>query len=166
MTTATPSMTTTLQPAQRFRIPSLAARLVVGGLLFVGMVVLFVVIPFEVLKLLPGYGVHSPVSMQTVTVIGILVAALTAATYVLKPSRAYGPLGVATALATVGYLLSFLPAASLRVGIGNGVTLTIYYGTILLLLTIVPILGAVAAAVTSYEDASRPGERLPYDFPA
>jgi hypothetical protein len=148
------------------RIPSLGRRAVLGVLLLVPLLVLWVGIPYAVLTTLHGFGVSSGLDLVTVTVVGAVIAVLGAARYVLKPTRAFGPVAVLTSVTAVVYLLALSPYASFAVSIGKTATLSITYGAILSLLAIVPGIRAVSALVTTVEDGLHPGERLPYDFPA
>jgi hypothetical protein len=151
--------------AQRYRIPSWGWRLTLGVLRLAPLLLLFTAVPYVVLQVLAAHGIHSPINFASVAVVGVLVSVLSAAAYILKPTRAFGPVWMASSVVTVAYFLSFVPEASFSTGLPNGGLFTITYGNVLLLLAVVPGLRAVASAFTTYEDVARPTERLPLDFP-
>ena len=150
------------------RIPSLSYRILAGAALLVGLFVALVALPDSVLAYLQGHGVALPLPIETATVAGAILSALATARYILRPSRLYGPLSIATSLATIGYLLQFWWAASYRFTIpgSSSATFQVGYVDLILLLLVVPALGLLAGVVTTIEDLSAPGERLPFDYPA
>lgn len=151
--------------AQRYRIPSWGWRITLGVLRVAPLLLLFTAVPYVILQILAAHGIHSPINFATVAIVGVLVSVLSAAAYVLKPTRAFGPVWMASCIVTTAYFLSFIPEASFSTGLPNGGLFTVSYGTILLMLAVVPGLRAVAAAFTTIEDFERPTERLPWDFP-
>jgi len=157
------SATTAAPPAPR--IPSLARRLLFGGLMLVPLLVLWVGLPSAAVTTLGRYGVSSGISLLAVTVGGTILSVLGAARYVLRPTRAYGPVAALTSAATVAYLLALVPEAHATFSVSGTVTLTVTYGTVLVLFALVPAIRLVSALVTTAEDGLHPGERLPFDFP-
>ncbi|MGA7923122.1 MAG: hypothetical protein WCA77_04025 [Thermoplasmata archaeon] len=151
--------------AQRYRIPSWGWRITLGALRLVPLLLLFTAVPYVILQVLAAHGIHSPINFTSIAIVGVLVSVLSAAAYILKPTRAFGPVWMASCLVTAAYFLSFVPEASFSTGLPNGGLFTVSYGTILLLLAVVPGLRAVAAGLTTVEDLRRPSERLPWDFP-
>lgn len=159
-------MTAGPSTAPAARIPSLGRRAVLGALLLVPLLIVWVGIPYAALTTLHGLGVSSGLNLVTVSIVGALLAVLGAAKYVLKPTRAFGPVAVLASVTAAVYLLALSPYASFTVSIGKTGTLSVTYGAILSLLAIVPGIRAVSALVTTIEDGLHPLERLPYDFPA
>ena len=152
--------------ARGHRIPSLGHRIVVGALRFIPLVIVLVGLPVAVLTDLAARGIAPPVPILTATAAGISIAILSTAAYIGKPTRAYGPLTIATSSVAVVYLLALLARPSLRIAIpGTAVALSIGYAHLLELLLIVPALGLLAGIVTLMEDLRSRGERLRYDFP-
>jgi hypothetical protein len=136
----------------------------VGFLMVIPLMILLVVLPFELLTRLPGFGVTTPLSAMTVAAAGIVVAGFVAARYVVKPTRAYGPMSIAASAFSVGYLFLVAQNASAMIQ-SHGTSVTLSYGTVFLLLAVVPLLGMGAGVATTIEDIRHPGERLPFDFP-
>lgn len=150
-----------------YRIPSLGYRILAGGLRLVPLLVLLVGLPDAILAYLTSWGVALPVSEITVTVAGVVIAVLSTATYIARPTGAYGPLGMATSGVVAVYLLVLWEGASYHLTIPNSsVVLTIGYADLILLFLIAPAIGIVVGLVTTVEDLRHPGERLPFDFPA
>ncbi len=151
--------------AQRYRIPSWGWRITLGVLRLAPLLLLFTAVPYVIFQILAAHGIHSPINFASVAIVGVLVSVLSAAAYVLKPTRAFGPVWMASSVVTMAYFLSFIPEASFSTGLPNGGLFSVSYGSILLILAIVPGLRAVAGAFTTIEDIQRPTERLPWDFP-
>jgi MFS family permease len=145
--------------------PPLLRRVVVGSVLLVGLLLLFVALPYAALTSLGNLGVTSSLPLQGVTAGGFVLAGLSAVRYVVKPTRAYGPVGLVQAVAGVLYLVAFAPFGSLSALI-MGADVTVTYGDLLLVAILIPLLAFVAAAFTTVEDLRHPYERLRYDFPA
>lgn len=150
----------------RANIPPLSRRLLVGGLRFIPLLLVWVVLPYGALRGLDSLGATSSLNLTTIELVGTLLAALSCIRYVLKPTLAFGPIGVVGSAITAVYLYVLSQSARFSVGGPSGVGIALEYGPILRLLAIVPILGVVAALVTTAEDLARPGERLPFDYPA
>jgi hypothetical protein len=84
---------------------------------------------------------------------------------VARPTRAYGPLSLAGSVILFLYLLALARSGTVTIAIGSGASFQLSYGSAILLIAVVPLIGALAAAVTTAEDARHPGERLPFDYP-
>jgi hypothetical protein len=118
------------------------------------------------LTFLQSHGISLPVSILTVEVAGIVISVLSTLRYILRPTRLYGPLSVATSAVTIGYLLVLLAQATYRITIPNSsAVVAIGYTRLLELALIVPLLALAAGLVTTVEDLRAPRERLPYDYP-
>lgn len=149
-----------------YQIPSLGYRILAGGLRLVPLLVLLVGVPDAVLGYLSSRGLALPVSVVTVTVAGIALSALSTLRYVLRPTRAYGPMSVLTSGVALAYLFVLWLGATYHIAVPNSsVVLTIGYADLIALLLIIPAFGLVAGFVTSWEDLRSPGERLPFDYP-
>jgi hypothetical protein len=147
------------------RIPSLGRRLVFGTLLLIPLLILWVGLPTVALSTLNRFGVESGISVVTVSIVGVVLSILGAVRYVVRPTRAYGPVAALLALLVAAYLLALVPHAHLAFPVSGEVTISVSYGTVLTLFAIVPAIRLVSALVTTAEDALHPGERLPFDFP-
>lgn len=149
-----------------YRIPSLGIRIASGTVRFVVLVIVLVVIPVAALDVLHSLSIALPISVETEAFYGVLISALLAARYVVRPTRAYGPVTIAAALASILFLITLLlePPYTLAVP-QTPVTITIAFDAILLLLLLIPVLTLAAGAVTTVEDVRSPGERLEFDFP-
>ncbi len=153
-------------PAGTYQIPSLGWRILGGALRLIPLVLFLVGIPVAILTFLAAHGIQGPIPILTVELFGIVLTALIVARYIAKPTAAYGPLSIGTAGVTILYLYLFLVDATYQLSIPNaGVTITLGYTDLVLLLIIVPALTLVAGVLTLAEDASAPRERWPFDFP-
>jgi hypothetical protein len=154
-------------PPVGYRIPSLSYRILAGGLRLIPALLFLVALPVGILAFLSAHGIAPPVPIETVELFGIAIAILVTLRYILRPTGAYGPLSITTSAVGLLYLYLLYLAASYRISIGNsGVGISIGYSELILLLMIAPALALVAGALTTYEDAAHPGERLPFDYPA
>lgn len=144
--------------------PPMASRIAVGVVVLVALVVLLVGVPIYLLGRLAGLGVSSDLPLEAITVGGAILAGLWAVAYIVKPTRAYGPASAARAVAAIVYLVVFAQFGSLHAHI-SGAAIDLTYGQLFLVFLALPVIGLVAAAVTTYEDAKHPFERLPFDFP-
>jgi hypothetical protein len=150
-----------------YRIPSLGYRILIAALRLMIAFVLLVVLPVAVLTYVHSRGIPIPVSIVAVTTWGVVLLALTAARYVLKPTAAYGPLSFLTALVFFLYLYFLYSLSPYRLSLASGsVSLAAGYSMFLEILMIVPIVEMVAAVFTTIEDAVSPKERLLFDYPA
>ncbi|MFZ1022634.1 MAG: hypothetical protein WAN87_00670 [Thermoplasmata archaeon] len=150
----------------RVQLPSLPGRCVVGGLITIVLFLLLVLFPVAILNLLTPHGLTIPIPISTIQVAGILLAFLVGVRYILKPTRAMGPTSMAISLVTLLYLWSILPDASVAFSPGGMFGITIGLAALVTLLLLVPVLGLVSGAFTTYEDFRHPGERLALDYPA
>jgi hypothetical protein len=145
--------------------PPVLRRIVGGSLILVGLLFLFVVLPTLAFTKLSGYGITSNLPLSAIAAGGTVIAALSAIRYVVKPTRAYGPVGVVRALAAIVYLVAFAPFGSLSATL-MGALITVTYGELLLVAVAIPLLSLGASALTTVEDIRHRYERLRYDFPA
>jgi hypothetical protein len=164
--TPAPSPPSSVPTPGTYRIPSLGWRILGGALRLIPLVVILIGIPVGILTFLQAHGIALPVPLAIVEYAGIAITILVVARYIFKPTAAFGPLSIATAAVTIVYLYLILLDATYHLGIpGSGVTITIGYENLILLLLIVPALALAAGVVTLLEDATAPRERLPFDFP-
>ena len=156
-----------IAPPVTYRIPSLGYRILAGGLRLIPALLVLVALPTGLLTFLSAHGIAPPVPIETVELFGIVLSILVTLRYILRPTGAYGPLSMATSGVGLLYLYLIYLAATYRISIGNsGVGISIGYSELILLLMVAPVLALVAGALTTYEDAAHPNERLPFDFPA
>jgi hypothetical protein len=154
-------------PPAGYRIPSLGYRILAGGLLLLPLLVLLVGLPDGLLAFLQSKGINLPISILTVTLAGLAIAVLSTARYILKPTRAYGPVWMAGSAVAIAYLLTIYAAGSFVFNVpGHAIAIGIGFAGLIGLLLIVPALSLCAGIVTTVEDWRSPGERLPFDFPA
>jgi len=149
-----------------YRVPSVGRRIAVAVLRLVPLLFVFVVVPYLLLRRLDAIGVGTALSWPVLAIAGTVLAVLSTARYLARPTRAYGPLSVLQSAVGLLYLLYLASAATARVAFGGGVTFTIGYAEIFWILTVVPVVGIGAGLVTTVEDFRHPGERLPWEFPA
>jgi hypothetical protein len=154
-------------PPAGYKVPSLGWRILAGALILVPMVVLFIGLPVGLFSFLGSHGIAPPIPLATIEAFGIALSVLVTLRYILKPTVAYGPLAVATAGVTLGYLYLLLVAATYVISVPNAnVAIAVGYSDLILLLMIGPALALTAGVLTLVEDVARPKERLPFDFPA
>ncbi|HZY70508.1 MAG TPA: hypothetical protein VFF67_05975 [Thermoplasmata archaeon] len=144
--------------------PPIASRVAVGVVLLVILLVLLVGLPIYLVGRLSGFGVTSDLPLAAISTGGAVLAALWALAYMVKPTRAYGPVSAARAVAAIVYLVVFAPFGAVHAHL-MGAAIDLTYGDLFLVFLALPVLGLAAAAVTTYEDARHPFERLPFDFP-
>jgi hypothetical protein len=149
-----------------YRIPPLGWRITLGALRMIPLVLLLVGLPAALLTFISSHGIALPLSIVTVTIFGIAIAALSTARYISKPYRLYGPICIAASAVTLLYILIILSMSSYVIAIPNTpVQIAVSYTELIELLLIVPLLSLAAGVVTAIEDARSPRERLPFDFP-
>ncbi len=149
-----------------YQVPPLSYRILAGSVRLVALLVLLVGLPDAVLAYLSSHGVTPPVPLLTVTVAGAVISGLVTARYILRPTRAFGPVSAASSFATIGYLLTIGLGAVYRLALpSRSIELTLGYGSLVELALLVPGLALVAGVLTTLEDLRSPGERLPFDFP-
>jgi hypothetical protein len=156
-----------LEPAPGFHVPSLTRRLIVGVLIGIGLFVVLVIVPLQVLARLSNLpvGFTTQVPLGAIELSGTIIAVLYAARSVLRPTRAFGPVSVAGSLFSLLYLLYLAPLASVGVGVDR-IGVALVFGGLLTLLAVVPLLGMCAGVVATVEDFARPGERVRYEYRA
>jgi hypothetical protein len=145
-------------------VPSLARRLTFGALRLVPLLIVYVVLPNVSLQALQSQGLVSGLPLAQVTVFGAGLAVLSTAAYVVRPTRAYGPLSVVSSLGKVLYLVYFATFAWVALSLST-VGIQLDFGNLLLLLAVLPVFGIVSGVLITIEDARHPGERLPFDYP-
>jgi hypothetical protein len=151
---------------EAYHVPSLGYRVLAGALRLVPLVILLVGLPVAVLTYLASHQISLPVSIATVTIFGIAIAALSTARYISKPTPAYGPLSMATSAVTLAYLFTLWLQATYRIAVPNSaVTISIGYVELIDLLLLIPALGLIAGMITTVEDLRSPTERLPFAYP-
>ncbi len=153
-------------PVGTYQIPSLGWRILGGALRLIPLVLLLIGLPVAALTFLQSQSISLPGAIPTVELAGIAITILVVARYILKPTGAFGPLSIGTSGVTLAYLYLLLVDATYHLTIPNtGVAIAIGYRDLILLLMIVPALALGAGVLTTIEDATRPKERLPFDFP-
>ena len=145
-------------------IPPLSRRMVLGGLRFIPVFLLLVVVPYVALTRLAALGVTSSFDLATIVAVGTLLAAIGSVRYVARPTRLFGPVGAFGGGIAAAYLWLLSHSARFSVAGPSQTTITLDYGPILVLFALVPLFGVIAALVTTAEDVTRPGERLRIDY--
>ncbi|MCI4317550.1 MAG: hypothetical protein L3J96_03345, partial [Thermoplasmata archaeon] len=141
-------------------------RALYAGLLLIPSLLFYVIIPYVGLTELAQFGITTGYSLGLIIVLGLALAGLGAAAYFSKPTKAYGPLSIAGSALAIVYLLLLAKSSSITLGVGNSGSFTLFYGGMLTLFAIVPAIRIGSGVLTTLEDVLRPGERLPFDFPA
>jgi len=163
---STPAPSEVAAAVTGYRLPSLGGRILGGALRLIPAVVLLIGLPVAVLSFLQVHGISLPFPIATVEAAGIAITVLVVVRYISKPTRAFGPLSVATAAVELVYLYVILLDATYRLTIpGVDVAISIGYRNLILLLMLVPGLALGAGVLTTIEDATAPKERFPFDFP-
>jgi hypothetical protein len=154
-------------PPAGYQVPSLGWRILGGALRLVPMIVLLIGLPVALFSFLQAHGISPPIPILTIEYFGIALSILITLRYILKPTGAYGPLAIATAGVSLGYLYLLLVTATYAITIPNAdVTLSVGYARLILILMIGPALALTAGVLTLIEDLNHPKERLPFDYPA
>ncbi len=149
-----------------YRIPSLGYRLTIGSFRFLLWVIALVIVPVAVLGYLQKFSLGFPISIDTEVVYGLVLSALLTARYVVKPTRAYGPVGIAAAAVTIAFFVTLLLQATYHLSVPQTpLAISVVFARFVELLLIVPSLSLLAALVTTIEDLRFPTERLEFDFP-
>ncbi|MGI0068503.1 MAG: hypothetical protein ACREB9_08910 [Thermoplasmata archaeon] len=157
-------------PFARPRYPSVITRIAIGVLIFLGVFVAIVLLPAYVVGILNSNGVPVSFSDGDLVYVGALLAALSAAYYAVRPTVAYGPVGIATDVAELAYLYVLYLASPLRLSLSdlgggtNGV-ITVGVVVILLVLAIAALFNLAGNVTTTLHDIRRPGERLWWTYP-
>lgn len=153
-------------PVIGYRVPSLGWRILGAALRVIPLVLILVGIPVAILAFLASHGITGPIGIATVSFFGVVLTALMALRYFLRPTVGFGPLAMATSAMWILYLWVLLVDSTYRVVISSAhATVSIGYGDLILILMAVPAFGLGAALLTTLEDAAAPEERLPFDFP-
>ena len=158
-------MTFTPPDPSTYAIPSPASRAVRAVLYLIPMALIYVALPYIGLSQLSRYGISTNYSLGFIAVAGIVLAVLGAATSYCRPTRAYGPLSMLASAGSIVYLLILAKGSTASFSIGSG-SLTLSYAGMMMAFAIVPLIRMGSGAVTTLEDALRPTERLPFDYPA
>jgi len=150
----------------QYRIPSWGWRILGGALRLVPLALLLIGVPVGILTFLQSNGIPPPFPILLIELYGVVLTALIVARYIFRPTSGYGPLAIGVSAATLVYLYYIFEHSTYTLRIPNapfaiGVTFT----DLILLLMIVPALTLAAGVVTTVEDARRPRERLPFDYP-
>jgi hypothetical protein len=152
---------------ETYEVPSLEYRILAAALRLIPLLILFVGLPVAVLDYLSSRQISLPVSVATVEAFGVAIAVLSTARYIAKPTRAYGPVSMATSAVTIAYLVTLWLQATYRISVpSSAVTLSVGYAGLIDLLLVVPALALLAGLITTVEDVRSPKERLPFDFPS
>ena len=149
----------------RGRRPRLGPRLVLGTLLLLPLLLLTVGIPAYLLNQLEGHGASSSISLMQTTIGGLALSLLSAAVYILRPSRGYGPSVMARAAVTSVYFLTLAANTLVSVSLPGGPTIGVSYGTLLEWLAVLPAFSMVAGAFVTYSDQGDLEARLRREFP-
>lgn len=153
-------------PPYAYHVPSLGYRILVAALRLIPGFLLLVALPVAALTFVSAHGIALPISVAAVIAWGIVLLALGAARYVLKPTPAYGPLSIAVSLVGLLYLLYLSSLSPYRLVIpGGSASIAAGFAMFLELLMIIPAIGIVVGALITLEDARSPKERLPFDYP-
>jgi len=150
-----------------YRIQSLGYRILVAALRMIPSFFVLVTLPVAALTFVNSRGIAIPISTFSVTAWGIALVALGAARYVLRPTRAFGPVSIAASTVGLLYLLYAISLSPYRLTVPSGTaSIVAGYSMFLELVIIVPALGIAVGALVTLEDATAPTERLAFDFPA
>lgn len=153
--------------ASGYRIPSLGYRILIAGLRLVPSFFLLIALPVAALNFASSKGIALPLSTSAVTLWGLVLIALGAARYVLKPTPAFGPISIAASAAVLAYLLYAISLSPYRLTIpGGSASVVAGYSMFLEFVLIVPAIGILVGILVTIEDARSRTERLPFDFPA
>jgi hypothetical protein len=152
--------------APLYRTPSWAFRGAIGGIRLIFLIILLVALPVGLINFLHSFKIPFPISVQTEILYGVTISVLLTARYMLRPTRVYGPMCIATALVTIAFFVLLLSVSPYILSIPNtSASISLGFGLLLLLLLIVPALSLIAGVVTTVEDIRRPTERLAVEFP-
>ena len=146
--------------------PSMARRVVGGVLLLVPLLAIWVALPLYVDSFLAKYGVGLGLPNSVVLVVGSLIALLGATAYVLRPTRAYGPVLLVSGTVSIAYLLYLVPDAAVSISLPHQGAASFGYAAILLAIVLVILVRLFAAALVTVQDLKYPTERVSYEFPA
>ncbi|MCI4323203.1 MAG: hypothetical protein L3K03_04175 [Thermoplasmata archaeon] len=132
-------------------------RIAIGIVLAIPLVFVLVIVPVEVLGLLPDHGVTIPISSMVVIVGGTALAAASAIRYIVRPSSWFGPAVIGRAAVAALYMYLLLPLAWVQIALpGSTTTVNLSYGFVIELLLVVPLLGALEGVLILYSDRVDP----------
>lgn len=153
--------------APGYHVPSLGYRILVAALRLIPAFFVLVILPVAALTFVHSKGVAVPISTLAVTEWGILLVALGAARYILRPTRAFGPVSIAASAVALLYLVYAVSLSPYRLTIpGGSASIAAGYALFLELLMIIPAIGIVVGVLVTAEDARSPSERLIFEYPA
>jgi hypothetical protein len=144
-------------------IPSLGRRITIGGLRAFFVLLAYGILPVTALGILSADGLSSTVPRAALVFVAVVLGLLSAAAYIARPTKWFGPISAVASLVSLAYLLYLAPIASFGFSIGGG-SLSIDFGQLLRILAIVPVFGLLAAVVITVEDFARPRERVRYVY--
>jgi hypothetical protein len=147
------------------RRPSLGGRVALAVVLLVPLLALTVGLPTYALGELHVAGATSLISSVQVVVGGVVLSALWALAFVLRPTRLYGAAGMARATATSLYFVLLAPFASVTFPLPHGILGTIQYGELLVAFAIVPVFGFVGSLFVLVSDRHNLDTRLRLEYP-
>ena len=147
-----------------YRPPSVGSRVGVGSILAIALFVGYVLVPAAFFSELRVLAVSPPVSSVDLAIAGSVLTAFGTAQYLLKPTRAYGPVSIVYALLLLGYLERLAEGSPIALGL-HGATVTVGYGSLIAVASLVPLFGLLGGVAATVEDATSPGERVRVDFP-
>ena len=148
----------------------LMSRIALGVLVFLGLYLALVTLPTFAIQTLSSNNLPISLSPQNIIWYGTILALLSAAAYIVRPTRAYGPVAMAVGVVEIGYLVTLYAASPFHAsfsGSGGSGSLAIQIGAslIVLVLIVATLLSLAGHAVTTAEDLQHPGERLWWSYP-
>ncbi|MGA8709729.1 MAG: hypothetical protein ACLP8Y_08270 [Thermoplasmata archaeon] len=153
--------------APGYRVPSLGYRILVAALRLIPAFFLLIILPVAALTFVNAHGIALPISTLAVSEWGIALIALGAARYILRPTRAFGPVSIVASGVALLYLLYAVSLSPYRLTIpGGSASIAAGYALFLELMMIIPAIGILVGALVTVEDATGHTERLVFDFPA
>jgi hypothetical protein len=147
------------------RRPSLVGRVALGAVLLVPLLLVSVGLPEYALGRLHLAGASSLISSAQVAVGGVVLSALWAASFILRPTRAYGAAGMARAVATSAYFLLLAHFATVTLPLGQGVVGSIDYGDLLVAFAVIPLFGFIGSLLVLWSDRTNLDTRLRLEYP-
>ena len=148
------------------RLPSLGRRLFVAGVILVPLLLLTIGVPTYLLGLVGSRGGSSPLSGLQLTAGGLAVSGLVASAYVLRPTRAYGPLVAVRGAVTAAYFVSLSTVATVIIPLGGGAAAAANFGALLRWFALVPLFALVGGVLFAASDARDLHARLRVEYPA
>ncbi len=146
-------------------LPSVPRRILSAFLAGLGAAIVYLLVPYEAANELASYGIPFPYALGSLLLAGTVLVVLAVARSASRPTRAYGPVSMLADAALLVYLFRIAQSSTFAISF-HGIDVALAVGTFVELLMIAPAIRLLADAVTTAEDAARPGERYPFDFPA